>query len=209
MPLTSVVSRDSLERWSSTLFLIAGVLVVGHATLLGVQAFTEMTTPPDLFAPLGHLVALVGLFGLYPALVDRSPTLTRAAAAVAAVPAVGWLVVSAAQVSELAGVLSPPTGVLPGVVFPVVIISTVLTYVLFGVTSFRTGVRSRTVARRLLVPAGLFGGLIVSIAVVGASALVGFLFTGGLVVAYLAIGQSLRIEIGPTNGETPADATVG
>jgi hypothetical protein len=209
MPLTSVVSRDSLERWSPTLFLIAGVLVVGHATLLGVQAFTEMTTPPDLFAPLGHLVALVGLFGLYPALVDRSPTLTRAAAAVAAVPVVGWLVVSAAQVSEFAGVLSPPTGVLPGVVFPVVIISTVLTYVLFGVTSFRTGVRSRTVARRLLVPAGLFGGLIVSIAVVGASALVGFLFTGGLVVAYLAIGQSLWIETAPSDSETPADATAG
>jgi hypothetical protein len=204
-----VVSRDSLERWSPTLFLTAGVLVVGHAMLLGVQAFTEMTTPPDLFAPLGHLVALMGLFGLYPALVDRSPTLTRAAAAVAAVPAVGWLVVSAAQVSELAGVLSPPTGVLPGVVFPVVIVSTVLTYVLFGVTSFRTGVRSRTVARRLLIPAGLFGGLIVSIAVVGASALVGFLFTGGLVVAYLAIGQSLRIETAPSDSETPADATVG
>jgi hypothetical protein len=205
----NTISRGSLERWSPTLFLVAGVLVVGHATILGVQAFTEMTTPPDLFAPLGHLVALVGLFGLYPALADRRPTLAPAAAAVAAVPAVGWLVIFAGQVGELAGVLSSPTGVLPGVVFPVVIVSMVLTYTVFGVASLRTGVRSRTVAGRLLLPAGLFGGLIASIAVTGASALVGSLFTGGLVVAYLAIGQSLRTEVAPTDSETPADATAG
>jgi hypothetical protein len=209
MRLSNTAVRVSLERWSQTLFLVAGVLVAGHATLLGVQAFTEMVTPPDLFAPLGHLVALVGLFGLYPMLADRTPTLARAAAAVAAVPAVGWLVVFVGQVGELAGVLSPPTGVLPGVVFPVVIVSTILTYVLFGVTSLRAGIRSRTVARRLLIPAGLFGGLIASIVVAGASALVGFLFTGGLVVAYLAISQSLRLEAAPTDGETPADAAAG
>lgn len=209
MVLANTPVRESVEQWSPTLFLAAGALVVGHATILGVQAFTEMATPPDVFAPLGHLVALVGLFGLYPALADRTPTLARVAAVVAAVPAAGWLVIAGAQVGELAGVLSPPTGVLPGVVFTVVIVSTVLTYLLFGVAGLRAGGRSRIVARRLLVPAGLFGGLITGIAVAGASALIGFLFTGGLVVAYLAIGRCLRVEAAPNDAETPADATTG
>ena len=201
--------QESIEQWSPTLFLVAAVLVAGHATFLGVQAFTEMTTPPDVFAPLGHIVALVGLSGLYPALADRSSRLARAAAVGAAVAAVGWLVIFAWQVGELAGVLSPPTGALPGVVFPVAIVSAVVTYTLFGVTSHRAGIRSRAVARRLLMPAGLFSGLIASIAVTGASALVGFLFASGLVVAYLAIGRSLRTEVAPTDSETPADATAG
>lgn len=182
---------------------------MGHASLLGGQAFTEMVTPPDVFAPLGHLVALVGLVGLYPALADRTPTLTEAAAVAAAIPAVGWLVLFVWQVGDLAGVLSPPTGVLPGIVSVTVIVATALTYVLFGLASHRAGARSRTVTWRLVTPAGLFGGLVVSIAVVGASALVGFVFTSGLVVAYLAIGQSLRIDADPTDGETPADATTG
>jgi hypothetical protein len=202
------VSRR-VEQWSPTLFLLAGVLIMGHASLLGGQAFTEMVTPPDVFAPLGHLVALVGLVGLYPALADRTPTLTEAAAVAAAIPAVGWLVLFVWQVGDLAGVLSPPTGVLPGIVSVTVIVATALTYVLFGLASHRAGARSRTVTWRLVTPAGLFGGLVVSIAVVGASALVGFVFTSGLVVAYLAIGQSLRIDADPTDGETPADATTG
>jgi hypothetical protein len=201
--------RESTEQWSPTLFLVAGVLVVGHAALLGVQAFTEMPTPPDVFAPLGHLVALAGLLALYPALADRTPTLARAAAIVAVVPAVGWLLIFAGQVGELVPVLSPLTGLLSGVVFVVVIVSTALTFVLFGVTSLRAGVRSRTVGRRLVIPGGLFGGLIASIVVTGGSALVGFLFTGGLVVAYSAIGRSLRIETAPTDGKTPTDATAG
>lgn len=209
MPIANMGVRESTEQWSPTLFLVAGVLVVGHATLLGVQAFTEMPTPPDVFAPLGHLVALVGLLVLYPALADRTPTLARAAAIVAVVPAVGWLLIFAGQVDELVPVLSPLTGLLSGVVFVVVIVSTALTFVLFGVTSLRAGVRSRTVGRRLVIPGGLFGGLIASIVVTGGSALVGFLFTGGLVVAYSAIGRSLRTETGPTDSKTPTDATAG
>jgi hypothetical protein len=99
--------------------------------------------------------------------------------------------------------------VLPGVGFAVVIVSTAFTYLLSGVTSLRAGGRSRPVGRRLLVPAALFGGLIATTTALGASALVGFIFTGGLVVAYLAIGQSLRVEATPSDSEAPADATVG
>jgi hypothetical protein len=204
-----MAKEGAVEKWSPTLFLIAGILVVGHATLLGVQAFTGMVTPPDVFAPLGHLVALVGLAGLYPPLADRTPTLARVAVVLATIPAVGWLVLSTWQVGELTGVLSPPTGGLPGVVSVTVIVGTVLTYALFGAASFRAGVRPGSVARRLLLPAGLFSGLIASIAVVGASALVGFVFTSGLVVAYLSIGQSLRVDAASTDSELPADATAG
>jgi hypothetical protein len=44
-----------------------------------------------VFGPTGRFAALVGLIGLYPPLVDRTPTTARAAGVVAVVALVGWI----------------------------------------------------------------------------------------------------------------------
>ncbi|MFC7230432.1 hypothetical protein ACFQMM_01905 [Saliphagus sp. GCM10025308] len=44
---------ESLEQWSPIAFLVAGVLLVVFAALLGYEAFTDMPAPEDLFGPPG------------------------------------------------------------------------------------------------------------------------------------------------------------
>jgi hypothetical protein len=70
---------DAVEQWSPTLFLVGGGLVITHATVQAIDAFTAMTTPPDVFVAAGHLVALVGLLVLYPVPAYRTPRLARVA----------------------------------------------------------------------------------------------------------------------------------
>jgi hypothetical protein len=64
--------RKSLEDHSPTLFLVAGVLLIGYAALNGVGAFTDMTAYPVLFQ-FGYLIGFLGLLGVCHALADRSP----------------------------------------------------------------------------------------------------------------------------------------
>ncbi|MFC7007381.1 hypothetical protein [Halalkalicoccus salilacus] len=97
----------SLERRSATAFLVAGALLVVFAVLLGVEAFMGRSAPEDLFGPAGFLVAMVGLLGLYPTLVDQTPKLARVAAGFAAVAAVGWFVITGLSITEVAGILPP------------------------------------------------------------------------------------------------------
>ena len=141
MVTTSTSRWSSVERWSPTLFLIGGGLMVGHAALLGVQAFTNLSTPPDVFGPTGHLIALLGLVGLYPVLAARTPTVARIAGAVTAVALVSWFVMTVTRLLAIAGIVSAVSDVLPGVFFIFVFASTILTYLLFGVASVRTETR--------------------------------------------------------------------
>lgn len=198
---------ESLENWSPVLFLFAGGLVIGHAAIRGVEAFTDVAPPPDVFGPTGYLLAVLGLLGLYPALADRTPRLARTAAVVAAVPLVGWVIISASSFGEVAGVLPSESWVLPGVFFVVHLVTMVLTYVLFGVASLRAGVHSRTVGRLLLVPPALFVVMMAGGATVGYSAPGAFVVGSGLALAHLSIGAVLWAGT-PTDHQAPsADAT--
>lgn len=206
----SISQRGLLERRSPTLFVIGGGLVVGHAALRGIEAFTGMATPPDVFGPTGYLVALVGLFGLYPALADRMPTLARVAAVVAAIPLMGWVVISAWSFGEVAGVLPSQSEAFPGVFYMVHLVTVILTYGLFGVATLRTDVHSGTVGVLLLMPPALFIVMITGAAIVGTSAFGAFLIGSGLALIHLAIGATLRTGSSPANHETPAeDVTMG
>lgn len=193
----------SLERWSPTLFLVGGGLVLGHAAVRGIEAFTPTAPPPDVFGPLGYLLALVGLLGLYPALVDRTPTVARVAAVVALVPLVGWAAISIATLAGAAGVLGTSLPGLFGGFFLVHMAALFLTYVLFGVASLRAGVHARTVGVLLLVPPVLLVSLMAGAAVIGGSTIGAFVIGSLQAVVHLSIGGLLRA------GATPADAPVG
>lgn len=200
----------AIERWSPTLLLVGGALLIGHAAVKGIEAFTDLAPPPDVFVTTGHLVGLVGLVGLYPVLVDRTPGVARAAVAVAVVPIVGWVVMTLAQLLAVAGTVSSLNRVLPGAFIMLVAGSTVLTYGLFGVATLRAGEGSRTVGFLVLAPAAVFVVSLVDAALTGMSSLDGVLIGGGMALSMLALGYRLRTWDHRTGHAVPTgDATVG
>lgn len=181
-----------LEQSRHVAFLGAGGLLLGHAIVQGIHAFTTLPAPVDLFAPVGHLLALVGLVGLYPVVNDATPTVARIGAVGAIVIALGWAVVT---LSILAMALrSPPPQIemfFRGLSI-LVLVSTVLPYVLFGVIVLRSSIMSRRVGVLLLAPAALLTALLGNIAVLRVSPLDGVVIGIGLALSMLAIGYSLR-----------------
>lgn len=183
---------SSLGRWSHTAFLGAGVLLFGHAAVVGIRAFTDVAVPADVFAPVGHLLALVGLVGLSPVVDDYSPTVARVGAVVAAAVALGWAVVTLSMVATALG--SRPPEPLFGVLSMLVLVSTTLPYALLGVVTLRSGVAPPRVGVLLLSPAVLLVVLLGDVVVLGASPLAGVVVATGLALSMVAIGYTLRTE---------------
>jgi hypothetical protein len=199
---------EPLARWSPALFLAAGGLVVGHAAVNGVEAFTTNTPPPDVFGPAGYLLAIVGLLGLYPALAERTPRLARAAAAVAAGPLVGWIVVTTVTLGAFAGVVPPVSESLPGWFLAVHLATLLLAYVLFGVAGVRSGGHCRSVGVLLLAAPALWVAMLAGAAVFGTGAVGPFLVGAGQALVHLGVGATLRAA--RVGDETPAgDPTLG
>ncbi len=207
-----------LDGKSPTLFLVAGGLLVVFSALLGYEAVTNAAAPEDVFGPPGFLFAMVGLLGLYPALADRSPRLARVSAIVAAVSAVGWLVITALAFGEAAGVVAPledfgATGV---VVLLAAGVTMVLAYLSSGVAVLRTGVHSRTLGLLVLAPPVIFGVMLSQAALAAQFGLFSeatmawsaVVISGGQAVAHLGVGHLLRIEGVPADrAASRADAT--
>lgn len=189
------------------MFLIGGCLMMGHAGVLGVRAFSDLTTPPDLFAPVGHLVALVGLVGLYPLLVDRWPWMTRTAVAVAVVAIVSWGVMTASRLLTVVG--AGGSDMLPGAVVGLMFVSTVLTYFSFGVVITRVSAVAWRVGLLALTVAALLVGVLVASVVIGVAALEGFVVAVGLSLTMVSMGYTLRTRAtGTGQAKLPGDMTV-
>lgn len=208
MRVTTTSRWNSVERWSPTLFLVGGGLLVGHAAMLGVQALTGLATPPDVFGPTGHLVALAGLFGLYPVLADRLPRSSPVAGAVAAVALGGWLAMSVARLLAVAGIVSSLGDVLPGALVALTFGATVLAYGLFGAVTVRID-GSRTVGLLLLAPAALLVVALVVAASASVSDLAALGVASGQAVAVLVLGNTLRTWDVPAETMPVGGATVG
>lgn len=208
---STTISRWGLvERLSPILFLIGGSLLVAHAAIMGIQAFSDLTAPPDVFGPTGHLVAVVGLLGLYPALADRQPTVARGAGALGAVALGSWAVMTVTRYLEAAGIVSSPSDVLPGTLIMFVFVSTILAYLLFGVAILRDGDGSRTVGMLVLAPGALIAVALVKSAIIGVTALDGFVIGGGFAFSMVVLGYTLRTWNRPADHDLAAgDVTVG
>ena len=174
----------SLEGKSPTLFVVAGALLVAFAANTALETFSGTSYPPiqGLVGPVGFLLGVVGLFGLYPALADETPALARLAALVAAIPAVGWILIIVRSIlRHVLGVADLPEAL--AAVPLVVIASMIPTFALFGVACLRAGVHSRAVGVLLLVPAAMFLLLVTNAAphvLIDAGHVVGYLGTGVL-----------------------------
>lgn len=194
---------SSLDRWSPLAFLGAGGLLLGHAALLGLQAFTTVTPPPDVFAPAGHLLALVGVLGVFRVFTDRSPGLAWLGSVVTAVVAVGWIAVTIAILGGRLGNPSPQTEALLGVLAILVLVSTVLPYGLIGVIALRSAGTPRGVGLLLLAPATLLVVLLANVAILGVTPIDGVLIATALALAMLAVGHTLRTRGVPADRTSP------
>lgn len=182
--------------------------MMGHAGLLGLRAFSDLTTPPDLLGPAGHLAALVGLFGLYPVVVDRWPTMTHAGAAVAVVAVGSWGVMTGTRLLEVIGVVGGD--LLPSAFVGLMFFSTILTYVLFGVTAAYVTELPWRVGLLVLAPAVLLLVVLVASVVIGVAAREGFVISIGLALAMVSLGYTLRTEApGGDQAERTRDVIVG
>lgn len=208
MSLASNSQSGTVNRLSSTLFLISGCLMLGHAGLLGLQAFSGLAAPPDFIGPAGHLVALVGLIGLYPGLVDRWPMTTRAGGAVAAVAIGGWGVTTGTRFLEVIGAVG--SDLLPGAFVGLMLLATVLTYVIFGVATARVTEWPSRVGLLVGSPAVFLLVVLGASLVVRVAAREGFVISVGLALAMVLLGYTFRTGAAGTGQvDRTGDVTMG
>lgn len=203
----------SIERWSTTLFLVAGALGLVYTAFWGFVAFAGADYPilrDVVFRLAAYVVASVALLGLYPSLADESPKLARAGAVFAGLSVVGWLADGLLGTSRSLAVYlgaTPPAWL--GAFGILILLGFVLGFPSFGVASLRTDVYSQTVGLALLTPL-LVTAMNIGIVFAGmtspeARALVSL----GYATSHLAIGFSLRNQKLPTNSGAPETAGVG
>lgn len=204
-PTTGTAWWYSLERWSATLFLIGGVLLIGFAALLGYQAFTNEPAPEDIFAGAGFAIGFFGLLGLYPTLADRSPWLARAGAVFAALGAVGFAVTFVESTGQFVGAVPQESPTWVSALQTLNLIGLVLGYLAFGAASLWTDAHSRTLSLLLLAPAIIFLlNMVVAITMRSENpefTAGPFIFASGQALVLLAIGYLLQTEDVPTERE--------
>jgi len=203
----------SLERWRSTLFLIAGALLAVTTALWGARVFMnmELEVMRGFFAPAGMTFAFLGLLGLYPALATQTPWLARAAAFFTVVGIVGTSMRAVVAASQLAGILDArPAWIDP--FEPLLLVGIVLGFITFGVAVLRTDAYSRTVGLLLLIPGILFPvvlGSIIAMAEGEFPYVIHVLHNGADALALLAVGYLFRLEDVRTGRAEPAPEMTG
>lgn len=214
----STTRWKSLEQWSPTAFLVAGVLLVVFAALLGYEGVTGTSAPEDIFGPPGFFLAMVGLLGMYPALADRTSRLARISATGAAIAAVGWLLITVFSIIEVVGILPAleEMGVFGDAIILLSGVAMILAYVGTGVASLRTDVYSWILGLLVLAPPVIFGVMLLQAVLFAQFGLFSetimawsaVALSGGQALAHLAIGYVLRTKGTPTDPvESSADVT--
>jgi hypothetical protein len=210
---TTTTRWGTLERWSATAFLTAGVLWLLDTVLLGIELFAGVSilgTPgavnPVLYIS-GLVAGIVGLLGLYPGLAGRTPRLARVSAGLVALAGVGISVLLVWFITVT--LLNQPDP--PGVLLILSILVAALGIIMLGIASVRTGVPSRAVGLLVLaIPATLVGGLLLVYVGYGGDSPDWTSPAIGIVMAVLllAIGYRLRTEPVSADSAEPAPSEV-
>lgn len=200
-----------LERMRSTLFLVAGTILIGFAAslfIIGIlEAAPQAAFEYRVFSGAGYGLAFLDLLGLYPELVDQQPWLSRAAAVFALLGAVmfglSFVTVGLPGVAFLFG-MTQPLALLnfAGLLFG---------FLLFGVATIRSDTHSRRLGVLVVLPSLIFTTNFVRGIVAGDEWALPWLVVvlgSGAALTMFAIGYTLRTESVPTKcARSSADAT--
>lgn len=207
---------ESLGEWSASLFLLGGLMFAVSAALTLVAIVTGSVQSSmvlgEAFIAAGWIAPLIGLLGLYPAVANRNPWLSRAGVLFLLVGLVAFIYLAVAsllafvQGLEITEIPIPLVVLLPGIVA-----GSLLAFVSFSVASLRSEALSRSVGLLLLVPSAIFvTNFLVLPAILGSGPNppeIGFVITGLLTLAMLAIGYSLRAEDAPATRAEPVSSS--
>lgn len=196
-----------IGRWSPTLVTIGGMLLVGHAVLLGLDAYTGLAVPPDVFGPTGHLVALAGVLVLYSVLEFRPSIVSRLWVVTVTAALLGWTVLALVRFLTLAGIVHATETVLPAGFVAPVFVATILAYLLVGFSFLLSGRRARATGLLALSPGVLIIVGVLHAATSGMTAHDAFVIGSGLALSMLAFGYRLRIWTQQSEQRTPAGTT--
>lgn len=202
---------ESLERRRKTVFLVAGVLLLGYAVSKAIYTFTAVTAVGAFdvaFGGFGLLVGILSLFSLYPSLHDGAPKATLAGVVVTVIAAAGTL----ATLGWLAGATLTMRGY-PAVpeeapawtvlALIVVFVTIALGFLLFGAASLRTDVFSGRVGGLLIVPGLGWIGLIAGNLSLPSGQYLGLVYFP-ISLALLAISYLLKSEAAGIDAVDPA-----
>lgn len=182
---------SSLEKWSSTVFLVAGVLLLVAAVATGIEWLTDVTGltngPLGVAAFIGMVVSYVGLLGLYPRLDDENSRLALVSVLLVLVP----LVVIIVEVGSVVLGFGPLYGLL---IASAGFLLFALGIALFGVASLRSRTTSNAAGASLFAYSGAW------VAFIGIGQIYGFPVSGGalfgisvtMTVSLLALWYVLR-----------------
>jgi hypothetical protein len=209
MSYVSTSQWRSLEERSRTLFLVSGLLFIIAAgfdmsnILVGIEDLRSGVG--QAFIAAGWIAALIGLLGFYPKLADRSRWLARAGGVCVVIGVVAFVgngvTALVAFVRDVPPTEAFPMFVLVGMIIGV-LIGSILGFVLFGVASLRSDVRSLAVGLLLLIPPLFVITNFFVLSVVGVPnprpSEVTLFIVSGLAMNMLAIGYVLRTGGAPT-----------
>lgn len=207
MTIFSTRRWGRLEQRSATAFLVAGVLFVADAVIVGsnVAAGTErFMTLGQAFIGAAWTAAFIGLLGCYPRLADRGRWLPRVGAVFAVVGGITMIVMAVASLGYFSGVIGGELGEVSMYFLPGVFLGIVLGFGSSGVATLRTTAHSRRVGLLflLLVLTFLFN-LTSGIAGFGTlTTVLGVVIV--LALTMLSIGYLLRTVSDPTDRAEPA-----
>lgn len=217
MGTTSTHPWELLERQSPTMYLLAGVLLVGYAALNGLAAFSDGAFVPveDVVGPAGFVLGFLGALGLSRRLAERRSRRAWVGVGCVSLGCVGFSVITLQGLAVVAGVASTSD---PGVFLLLATIGMVPGYLLLGATSLRAEAHPRIVGLLLVVPAVAYTSMLLgavlfvqfglfSETVLASSAVA---ISSAQAVAHLGLGLTLRAMASPDEREAPATGvTVG
>ncbi len=162
----------------------------------------------EAFIAAGWMAPLIGLLGLHSVLADRNPRLIQAGLVFAVIGLVAFVVLAVASLVAFVQGLEVTEIPIPVVVLlPGIIAGSLLTFVSFSVASLRSDAHPRVVGILMLVPSAIFvTNFLILPAILGPGPNppeVGFVITGLLTLAMLAIGYVLRTVDAPTDRPEP------
>lgn len=166
MVFNATVTWQSLEKWGPTAFIVGGLAWGVLIALAATNMVTAVTVPSGLipvFLIGGLLAAYIGLLGFYPQVSDTAPRLSLTGVVATAV-AIAILAFAVAYTVATSSFTQGP----PFPVFPLLVLSTFIGFLLLGTASLRTSTPTRRIGILLIVPAVAWLGDILFVVITSA-----------------------------------------